>query len=98
MINFKQITFSDKKVIDAAFAGNEYRACDFCFTNLYAWNAKFKTVYAIEHRTIFLRFQDSDGQTYYMMPIGKMPYRCIQINRRRCENKQNTIPDERHLV
>ena len=48
MINFKQITFSDKKVIDAAFAGNEYRACDFCFTNLYAWNAKFKTVYAIE--------------------------------------------------
>lgn len=73
MINFKQITLSDKKVMDAAFAGNEYRACDFCFTNLYAWNAKFKTVYAIEHRTIFLRFQDSDGQTYYMMPIGKMP-------------------------
>lgn len=73
MINFKQITLSDKKAIDTAFAGNEYRACDFCFANLYAWNAKFKTVYAIEHRTIFLRFQDSDGQTYYMMPIGKMP-------------------------
>ncbi|NDV97109.1 DUF2156 domain-containing protein [Dysgonomonas sp. 521] len=73
MISFKQITLSDKKAIDAAFAGNEYRACDFCFANLYAWNARFKTVYAIEHRTIFLRFQDSDGQTYYMMPIGKMP-------------------------
>jgi hypothetical protein len=73
MINFKQITLSDKKAIDAAFAGNEYRACDFCFANLYAWNAKFKTVFAIEHRTIFLRFQDSDGQTYYMMPIGRMP-------------------------
>lgn len=73
MINFKQITLSDKKDIDAAFAGNIYRACDFCFTNLYAWNTKFKTVFAIEHRTIFLRFQDSDGQFYYMMPIGKMP-------------------------
>jgi hypothetical protein len=73
MIDFKQITLSDKNEIDAAFAGNEYRACDFCFTNLYAWNAKFKTVYAIIHRTIFLRFQDSDGQTYYMMPVGKMP-------------------------
>lgn len=73
MINFKQITLSDKNEIDVAFAGNEYRACDFSFTNLFAWNAKFKTVYAIIQRTIFLRFQDSDGQTYYMMPIGKMP-------------------------
>lgn len=73
MINFKQITLSDKKEIDAAFASNIYRACDFCFANLYAWNARFKTVFAIEHRTIFLRFQDLDGQFYYMMPIGKMP-------------------------
>lgn len=73
MINFKQITLSDKKDIDACFAGNTYRACDFNFTNLFAWNARFKTVFAIEHRTIFLRFQDTDGQLYYMMPIGKMP-------------------------
>ncbi|WP_108821471.1 DUF2156 domain-containing protein [Dysgonomonas sp. Marseille-P4361] len=73
MINFKQITLSDKKEIDAALAGNTYRACDFSFANLYTWNARFKTMYAIEHRTIFLRFQDIDGQLYYMMPIGKMP-------------------------
>lgn len=73
MINFKQITLSDKRDIDAAFNGNIYRACDFCFANLYAWNARFKTVFAIEHRTIFLRFQDLDGQLYYMMPIGRMP-------------------------
>lgn len=73
MINFKQITLSDKKDIDACFEGNTYRACDFCFANLYSWNAKFKTVFAIVNRTIFLRFQDSDGQLYYMMPIGKMP-------------------------
>ncbi|MDU1891840.1 MAG: phosphatidylglycerol lysyltransferase domain-containing protein [Dysgonomonas sp.] len=73
MINFKQITLSDKKDIDTCFAGNIYRACDFNFTNLYAWNAKFKTQFAIIGRTIFLRFQDSDGQLYYMMPIGKMP-------------------------
>ncbi len=73
MINFKQITLSDKKDFDACFEGNEYRACDFCFVNLFSWNAKFKTVFAIQHRTIFLRFQDSDGQLYYMMPIGRMP-------------------------
>ncbi len=73
MINFKQITLFDKRDIDACFENNTYRACDFCFTNLYSWNVKFKTVFAIIHRTIFLRFQDSDGQLYYMMPIGKMP-------------------------
>ena len=73
MINFKPIELSDKKNIDAAFYGNTYRACDFCFTNLYSWNVKFKTTFAIVHQTIFLRFVDSDGQIYYMMPIGKMP-------------------------
>ncbi|WP_165024011.1 DUF2156 domain-containing protein [Dysgonomonas sp. ZJ279] len=73
MINFKQIELSDKKEMDACFAGNTYRACDFCFTNLYAWNAKFKTVFAVVHQTIFLRFVDSNGEIYYMMPIGKMP-------------------------
>lgn len=73
MINFKQITLADKKDIDCCFQGNIYRACDFCFTNLFTWNACFKTVFAIEHRTVFLRFKDFDGQIYYMMPIGKMP-------------------------
>lgn len=75
MINFKQITLADKKDIDAVFDGNIYRACDFCFANLFAWNTRFKTVFSIQHKTIFLRFQDIDGQQYYMMPIGKMPLR-----------------------
>lgn len=73
MINFKQISLSDKKDIDSVFYGNTYRACDFSFTNLYAWNAKFQTTFAIIQETIFLRFKDSNGQIYYMMPIGKMP-------------------------
>lgn len=72
MINFKPIELSDKQDIDACLNGNTFRACDFNFTNLFTWNAKFKTVFAIEHKTLFLRFQDSDGQLYYMMPIGKM--------------------------
>lgn len=73
MITFKNITLSDKKDIDARFVGNTYRACDFCFSNLFAWNARFKTLFAIQQETLFLRFQELDGQIYYMMPIGKMP-------------------------
>lgn len=73
MINYQNMTLEDKKDIDRCFEGNTYRACDFSFTNLFAWNARFKTVFAIEQQTIFLRFTDWDGQIYYMMPIGKMP-------------------------
>ena len=91
MIDFKQITLSDKKDFDASFQGNTYRACDFCFTNLYAWNTKFKTVFAIVHRSIFLRFQDTDGQLYYMMPIGKMPL-SDAFNLMLQDAKENRIP------
>lgn len=73
MINFKQIELSDKSRIDACLEGNIFRACDFCFTNMYSWNAKFKTQYDIYHKTLFLRFIESDGHMYYMMPIGPMP-------------------------
>lgn len=73
MINFKEITLADKKDIDECLQYNIYRASDFCFTNLYAWNIKFKTTFAIVHRTVFIRFQNPCGQLYYLMPIGKMP-------------------------
>ncbi|SHG25114.1 DUF2156 domain-containing protein [Dysgonomonas macrotermitis] len=73
MINFKQIELTDRKQIDSCLENNTYRACDFCFTNMFTWNAKFKTQYDIKHKTLFLRFNEIDGKTYYMMPIGPMP-------------------------
>lgn len=73
MIHFKQIELSDKPQIDACLDGNTFRACDFSFTNMFAWNAKFKTLYDIQHKTLFLKFLETDGKVYYMMPIGRMP-------------------------
>lgn len=73
MINYKLIELSDKSQIDACLDGNVFRTCDFSFTNLYTWNAKFKTQFDIIQKTLFLRFNDSDNQTYHMMPIGPMP-------------------------
>lgn len=73
MINFKQIQLSDKSKIDACLETNTYRSCDFSFTNMIAWNAKFKTQFDIKNKTLFLRFNEIDGNTYYMMPIGPMP-------------------------
>lgn len=91
MINFKQIELSDKSKIDACLNGNTFRACDFCFTNMFTWNAKFKTQYDIKNKTLFLRFTENDGLTYYMMPIGPMNvkdaiYEMIQ------DAKMNNIP------
>lgn len=73
MIHFKPIELSDKSKIDACLDGNTFRACDFSFTNMYTWNTKFKTQYDIQHKTLFLKFLESDGKIYYMMPIGQMP-------------------------
>ena len=73
MISFKRVELSDKKEIDICLSTNTYRACDFCFTNMYAWNAKFKTEFATKNNTLFLRFYETDGNIYYMLPIGTMP-------------------------
>ncbi|MDR1808987.1 MAG: phosphatidylglycerol lysyltransferase domain-containing protein [Prevotella sp.] len=73
MLNFRQIELSDKNEIEDCLASNTYRACDFSFTNMWAWAVKFKTVFAIKQRTLFLRFSETDGRIYYMLPLGKMP-------------------------
>ncbi|OAV72365.1 hypothetical protein Barb6_01186 [Bacteroidales bacterium Barb6] len=74
MLTFRPIQLSDKAVIDLAFRSKSYMSTDFTFTNLYAWQALFKTVFATEGGTLFLRFTDDDG-VCYMMPAGKMPDR-----------------------
>lgn len=91
MIHFKPIELSDKSKIDACLDGNIYRSCDFSFTNMFAWNAKFKTQYDIQHKTLFLKFLETDGKIYYMMPIGPMPViEAIQILQ--ADAKASNIP------
>ena len=73
MIIFNSISLSDKEAIDACLSSNTYRACDFCFTNFFVWQAKFKTTFAVEQETLFIRYKDTADEFCYMMPIGKMP-------------------------
>jgi hypothetical protein len=91
MINFKQIALSDKARIDMCLNGNIFRACDFCFANMFAWNAKFGTQYDIYRRTLFLRFKESDGFWYYMMPIGNMPVKDA-IDMMKADAEERGIP------
>ena len=73
MINFKEIHLSDKNIIDSYLAGNMFRSCGFCFTNMLAWQVKFKTTFAVIEQTLFVRYFDADEKTLcYLMPVGKM--------------------------
>ena len=71
MLNFKNIEISDKKLIDNCLQNKQSRSCDYCFSNLYAWQERFKTLFAVVHDTLFVKFEDKNT-TYYMFPVGKM--------------------------
>ena len=73
MLQFKPIQLSDKQAIDACLAENIYRASDYCFANLFAWQKMFNTNFAIEQDTLFVRFKNTIGKCSYLFPIGKMP-------------------------
>ncbi|MDR0872474.1 MAG: phosphatidylglycerol lysyltransferase domain-containing protein [Prevotellaceae bacterium] len=72
MITFKPIELSDKPIIDNCLKNNTFRACDFCFTNLVAWQAKFKTCFAVIDETLFLRYREDGEDFCYLLPMGKM--------------------------
>jgi len=73
MINFRKIELSDKVIIDSCLAENTFRACDYCFTNLFSWQLLFKTSFDVIDETLFIRGIDNENNFFYMMPIGKMP-------------------------
>ena len=73
MLEFKPILLSDKKAIDACLAGNTYRACDFCFANIFTWQPMFKTTFTIVQDTLFIRYKCRADRFCYTIPVGKMP-------------------------
>ena len=72
MLNFKKIVISDKKLIDNCLKNSQSRSCDYCFSNIFAWQERFKTVFTVINDTLFVRFEDKNT-TFYMFPVGKMP-------------------------
>ena len=73
MLKFKPIQLSDKQAIDSCLSDNIHRASDYCFANLFAWQAMFETTFAIEQDTLFVRYRNRKGNCSYLFPIGKLP-------------------------
>jgi len=70
-MNFKKLEINDKKLIDNCLKHKTSRSCDYCFANLFAWQGRYNTCFAIEQNTLFVRF-DNHGEKFYMFPTGEM--------------------------
>jgi len=70
MLAFKDITPTDKEVIQHYTLNSARMNCDLAFSNLFTWRFLYHTQYAIFNNFLILRFY-ADGELAYMMPIGE---------------------------
>lgn len=69
MIEFKEITLSDKELIQSFTLHSERRNCDLSFSNLFSWSFLYQTKYAVMDGFLLLRFYAGE-ELAYMMPVG----------------------------
>lgn len=96
-MNFKSITINDKEVFDMILQKNNYGTTELTFTYLFSWCPWFKTEYAIDDDTIFLRLRNRLGELYYLMPVGKMPLN-EALNRLLRKSYDNNIPFQMRAI
>ena len=60
MIDFKQITISDKDWIDPLLRLSDYRGAEYCFTNLFVWRHVYQTKVGRMDNWLLIRTGDKD--------------------------------------
>lgn len=70
MIDFNEPVLADKQRADAIFYNSDYRACDYCFGNLFIWRKKYKTRIAFLNGFLLTNFEGY-GRKSYLFPAGK---------------------------
>ncbi len=71
MLSFKKVELSDKPLIKPFLDQQNYRASEFCFTNLCCWGIKYQTEFSIYDDWLLIRFKDDENNTSYLKPLGK---------------------------
>ena len=71
MLSFKEVELDDKPLIKPFLEQQNYRASEFCFTNLCCWRIKYQTQFAIHDDWLLIRFKDDDNRLSYLKPLGK---------------------------
>ena len=70
MLNFKNITLSDRDRITSYTLNSNRRNCDLSFSNLCCWRFLYDTQFAEMDGFIVFKFW-AHGQLAYMMPVGQ---------------------------
>jgi hypothetical protein len=70
MIDFKQITISDKIWIDELLRYSDYRGAEYCFTTLFIWDESYLSRCA-RYKDFLLLKSGSGEETRYLYPAGR---------------------------
>lgn len=73
MIQFHDLDYSDRELVQSYSLGAECRNCDYNFVNLMSWRFLYGTQVA-EHRGMLLLRFSFDGQLAYLPPLCRPPY------------------------
>lgn len=71
MIPFREIEISDKKAIEEKFALEPARMTERCFTDVFIWRCRYRTLFAIQDDFLYMMFMgDASGKLTYLFPLG----------------------------
>ncbi len=72
MIEFRAITLADKETIESYTRSSQIRNCDLSFANMYCWQRKYQSSWAVIEGYLVIRFLIDGGERHgYMQPIGQ---------------------------
>ena len=70
MLEFRPIEISDKEWVDQLLIHSDYRGSEYCFTNLFIWEAVYKSLIARFKDFILIR-SGAPGSYRYLYPAGR---------------------------
>lgn len=73
MLQFRNITYADRQLVQSYTMGTECRNCDYNFINLMSWQFIYHTQLALHRDMLLIRFRNN-GQTAYLPPLARPPY------------------------
>lgn len=78
MLQFRELTYADRELVQSYTIGAECRNCDYNFINLMSWQFIYHAQIAIHRDHLFIRFE-SDGHSAYLPPLTRPPYDCATM-------------------
>ena len=74
MLQFHEITLSDKPAVDRCAALANDRFCEHCFADIFIWQGNYNTDIAFWEDFCFLRMLRAEGPAVYLAPFGGGDY------------------------